>query len=129
MRHLARRLLNLLTLLSLLVCAAVCVMWISSAALAVDVPLFGYRGSPRHVYVSSTAFRAVEVAVVKDPVLEREKGYFYLRRSPAVLGVYVGPVANRAIPSPATSGPSASARTRTPSTSPTAPRSRDGRRS
>ena len=89
-----RRLLNLLTALSLLLCVAVGVMWIGSAALADDVPLTSYRGRPRNVYVSSTAFRAVEVAVVKDPVLERDRGYFYLRRSPAVLGVYIGAVAN-----------------------------------
>ena len=98
-----RRLLNLLTAPRTLLVVFwiglvpfVCVVagWVGSAASSVDLPLWKYQGRTTSVYVSSTAFRAIEVAIVTNPVIERDTGYFYLRRNPAILGTYFGAVAN-----------------------------------
>ena len=89
-----RPLLSILPTLSLLLCAAVVIAWVGSVASATDLPLWSYQVRTKSVYVSSTAFRAIEIAIVTNPIIKRDSGYFYLRRSPAILGIYFGPVAN-----------------------------------
>jgi hypothetical protein len=69
-------------------------MWMVSAVHRVDVPLWNHRGQPRSVYVSSTAFRSIEVAIVTNELYPRDRGYLYLRRGPAYFGIFFGAVAN-----------------------------------
>lgn len=88
----------MLVAVSAVLCMTAVVLWIASLTFRDDFSVFDARVGQTRIAISSTAYRALEVAIESDQTFDRQAVYYVLPKSGTVyMGIYAGSVA---VPAP-----------------------------